>query len=284
MTIYSIGHSLKSFGGIGLWGLSACMAILLHGTGMLYFSGSSTGATAPGVGGIDIGLGPSGRLAGNTEQVESGEDQVSSREEEGDGKPLPTHVPTKKNIVVQKQKPAEQIRQVFQENTLSQIKKDDRPEENNVDDTVVKTETIAEHQPEIGTGPSAKAQLQARGAGGLSGFGGQDQTGIGNGSSGGGSKGDVAGYYIRLQKWIQDHQNYPSKARRLKQQGVTMVKLGITAQGKLLFARVVRSSGFPLLDKAALEAIRNSAPLLPIPKHFHKDMITLVIPMQFILT
>ncbi|MBL4802012.1 MAG: energy transducer TonB [Emcibacter sp.] len=285
MTINSVGHGAQAFGGIGLWGLSAFMAILLHGTMVLYFSSpTTTGASAPGIGGIDIGLGPSGRLAGKNDL--SNEEQVSSQAEQGAGKPLRSDLPVKKEAVVLKKNPVEQKSRPAKEMEVPQIEKGDRPEEKRANDTAVKV--TKDQMQKTGTGPSVQEQLQinllAGGEGGLSGFGGQDQTGIGNSSTGGGSTGDIAGYYIRLQKWIQRHQNYPLKARRLKQQGVTLVKLGITSQGKLLFARVVKSSGFPLLDEAALEAIHRSSPLLPIPKHFRKDMMTLVIPMQFILT
>lgn len=282
MMLHPVGYSLKYSGGAGLWILSIFMAIILHGAGGYYFRGSSIGASAPGIGGIDIGLGSSGRLAG--QRNEAGEGQVTSMAAQGDSKPQQESSSARKETAEQKTEAVEQNSSSSREKPPLWIEKEDKPEGEIMNDMAVKIENTNYQTEETGTGPSSQRQLEEGGEGGLSGYGGQDQTGIGNGSTGGGPTGDMASYYITLQQWIQRHQKYPSKAYRLKQQGVTMVKLGITAQGKLLFARIVKSSGFPLLDEAALEAIHKSAPLVPIPAHLGKKMMTLVIPMQFILT
>lgn len=48
---------------------------------------------------------------------------------------------------------------------------------------------------------------------------------------------------------------YPPKARRLEQEGTVVVSLTIGADGAVKAARVARSSGYPLLDSAALASI-----------------------------
>jgi protein TonB len=50
--------------------------------------------------------------------------------------------------------------------------------------------------------------------------------------------------------------DYPAKARRLKQEGTVVVHLSIGADGAVTSARVAQSSGSPLLDAAAVAAIR----------------------------
>ncbi|WP_414857274.1 TonB family protein [Burkholderia sp. IT-111MI5] len=49
--------------------------------------------------------------------------------------------------------------------------------------------------------------------------------------------------------------DYPPKARRLEQQGTVVVRLNIGVDGAVKTARVAQSSGYPLLDAAALAAI-----------------------------
>ncbi|WP_454739950.1 TonB family protein [Cupriavidus necator] len=50
--------------------------------------------------------------------------------------------------------------------------------------------------------------------------------------------------------------NYPSKAKRLGQEGVVTLKVTIAVDGKISRARVVQSSGYPTLDDAAVEALQ----------------------------
>ncbi|MFM0527178.1 TonB family protein [Paraburkholderia strydomiana] len=49
--------------------------------------------------------------------------------------------------------------------------------------------------------------------------------------------------------------DYPPKARRLEQEGTVLVRLNIGADGAVKKARVAQSSGYPLLDAAALASI-----------------------------
>ncbi|WP_369072859.1 energy transducer TonB [Burkholderia gladioli] len=50
--------------------------------------------------------------------------------------------------------------------------------------------------------------------------------------------------------------DYPAKARRLQQEGTVVVGLTIDTTGAVSAAQVVRSSGSPMLDAAAVAAIR----------------------------
>ncbi|MDN7424979.1 energy transducer TonB [Burkholderia sp. AU45388] len=50
--------------------------------------------------------------------------------------------------------------------------------------------------------------------------------------------------------------DYPAKARRLQQEGTVVVHLSIGTDGAVTSARVAQSSGSPLLDAAAVAAIR----------------------------
>jgi protein TonB len=50
---------------------------------------------------------------------------------------------------------------------------------------------------------------------------------------------------------------YPAEARRLKQEGRVLLSVSVTAEGRVGAAAIKQSSGFPLLDDAALRGVQN---------------------------
>nr|WP_284694692.1 energy transducer TonB [Geomonas sp. Red32] len=53
---------------------------------------------------------------------------------------------------------------------------------------------------------------------------------------------------------------YPPVARRMNWSGRTVVAFMVTEEGAVVAIAVLETSGFPVLDKSALEAVRNAAP------------------------
>ncbi len=49
--------------------------------------------------------------------------------------------------------------------------------------------------------------------------------------------------------------DYPPQARRLNQQGRTLLRARVNAQGQVEQVQIVESSGFPALDQSALRAV-----------------------------
>ena len=49
---------------------------------------------------------------------------------------------------------------------------------------------------------------------------------------------------------------YPAESRKLKEQGVVLLKVMVTAAGRAAEVQLQRSSGYPRLDEAALKAVR----------------------------
>ncbi|MBF0142923.1 MAG: energy transducer TonB [Magnetococcales bacterium] len=74
-----------------------------------------------------------------------------------------------------------------------------------------------------------------------------------------------AEYVQTLKEKVRPHWRYPPEARRRGLVGVVSVALTLGADGALIEARVDRSSGAPLLDEAALKALREAAPFPPLP-------------------
>ena len=62
-----------------------------------------------------------------------------------------------------------------------------------------------------------------------------------------------------LEALLASNKRYPRQARRMRQQGVVTVHARFAADGELLRCEVVASSGFRVLDEAALKLVRNAA-------------------------
>jgi periplasmic protein TonB len=74
--------------------------------------------------------------------------------------------------------------------------------------------------------------------------------GAGSGTSGGGgtSARPIGGYQVKPR--------YPESARRRGIEGTVLLKMRITAQGRVEDVQVARSAGHPDLDESAMEAVR----------------------------
>lgn len=85
--------------------------------------------------------------------------------------------------------------------------------------------------------------------------------------------------YVSYMKLLKDKiQNvwvYPEQARLKNQQGTLLVKFGINKDGSLAYADVIRSSGYPILDEAAIKAIKEASPFNPLPERFGVDRLNI---------
>lgn len=85
--------------------------------------------------------------------------------------------------------------------------------------------------------------------------------------------------YVSYMKLLKDKiQNvwvYPEQARLKNQQGTLLVEFGINKNGSLAYAKVIRSSGYPLLDEAAIKAIKEASPFNPLPDRFGVERLNI---------
>lgn len=79
---------------------------------------------------------------------------------------------------------------------------------------------------------------------------------------------------------LEKYRRYPSAARSARQQGVVYIRFRINRDGRLLSSLLVRSSGYPAIDKAAFEMLRRAEPLPKIPAD-RPDEIELAVPVKF---
>jgi periplasmic protein TonB len=74
---------------------------------------------------------------------------------------------------------------------------------------------------------------------------------------------------------------YPVQAKREKLQGVAHVRFTLSANGSASNVSIVKSAGSPILDQAALEAVRRASPFPKIPEAAGLTSRTFTVPMQF---
>src|SRR5690606_30371047 len=77
-----------------------------------------------------------------------------------------------------------------------------------------------------------------------------------------------AGY---LREWVDRAErvgnlNYPDEARRRKLAGQVVISVAIRRDGSVEDARIVESSGIPLLDASALRIAQLAEPYPPLPQ------------------
>ena len=84
-----------------------------------------------------------------------------------------------------------------------------------------------------------------------------------------------------LAQAIGKRKDYPRLARLRNWQGTTELKLQIGPDGKLLDVHVGHSSGFQVLDAAAIQMVHNAAPLPNVPEALRGRELTMIVPVVF---
>jgi len=80
---------------------------------------------------------------------------------------------------------------------------------------------------------------------------------------------------------IEEHKKYPESARRKEIEGKTTVSFTIDSNGYVSDLKVVKSSKYKDLDKAAIDAIKSASPFPKPPKKLFKGPISLEITLVF---
>jgi len=88
-------------------------------------------------------------------------------------------------------------------------------------------------------------------------------------------------YIARVRTKIEQRKYYPSSSRRMKEEGTVTVSFLLTPTGDLVTLSVAASSGFPDLDDAALDAVRNASPYPAFPSALKTTSLALRVPITF---
>ncbi|AEA34034.1 energy transducer TonB [Hippea maritima] len=93
-----------------------------------------------------------------------------------------------------------------------------------------------------------------------------------------------ASYMAKLKNKIQDVWVYPQQAIQTGQQGALLILFSIGKDGRLVRLKLIRSSGYPILDNAALQAIKDASPFAPLPKRFGIDVLNIYATFEYRLS
>lgn len=133
------------------------------------------------------------------------------------------------------------------------------------------------------TVPTPGAPGAGNGPGGAGGIGAGAQ-GAGRGAVGDGPiNGPGDDYLNRLRRHLKQFQTYPEDAKNQKQEGVVLLDITIASDGTVLGVAVARSSGFPLLDDAAIKMAHDASPVPPFPPNYPQTHGTTTIPASYTL-
>jgi len=95
------------------------------------------------------------------------------------------------------------------------------------------------------------------------------------------AKGLLSSYAGRLSAHLRAFRSYPAAAAARRLSGRAVVQVTIDASGRVLSARVFRSSGHGALDQAALASARSASPFPPIPKDLGISRYTFEAPLLY---
>ncbi|MGC8938271.1 MAG: energy transducer TonB, partial [Thermodesulfovibrio sp.] len=83
------------------------------------------------------------------------------------------------------------------------------------------------------------------------------------------------GYLERLKEKIERVWQYPPQAAERGIYGDLYIRFTINKKGKLLSVELVRTSGYRMLDDAAIKALKDAEPFWPLPDDWQKDSLTI---------
>ncbi len=93
----------------------------------------------------------------------------------------------------------------------------------------------------------------------------------------------VSHYEQLISLWIQKFKIYPAEARSQGMQGETVVRIRIDRQGNIRYYVLEHSTGYQVLDRAAIDMIRRANPVPAVPADYPKgDLMEFLIPVGFI--
>ena len=264
------------------WNMAIAGAVFLHAAAaaVVLWTPAPSGAQLPGVGGIEISLGPAGGAPGSEAQDSPEPQEAKPVEPIETVEAVTPEVPAEVVPVEPVVPDAVAIEPV---KAVEERPRDPLP----VPPKVVRpkaapppkpVETAAVAPTPVHTPPPAVAGSQ-----GKAGTKDAKDVGSGDNSQGGGQAGSAADYMSVLQAWLEKHKEYPRSARLRRIEGAVLLYFSIDRDGRLLAYRIERSSGHRMLDTETIAMINRAQPLPPIPGDMSRDKLEVVVPVQFSL-
>ena len=90
-------------------------------------------------------------------------------------------------------------------------------------------------------------------------------------------------YFVKLRRAIKEKWAYPREAAERNIGGQLVLEFGIAKDGQLRFIELRRSSGVPVLDDYAMNAVRLASPFPPIPDQMSRGGIPVMAVFNYII-
>lgn len=88
-------------------------------------------------------------------------------------------------------------------------------------------------------------------------------------------------YLDRVRRRLREFERYPDAALKQKQEGTVTLAITVARDGTVLAATVAHSSGFPLIDQAAVQMAHDASPLPPFPANYTRQEGKIDIPVRY---
>jgi protein TonB len=92
------------------------------------------------------------------------------------------------------------------------------------------------------------------------------------------------GYFSSMRKSIELVWIYPDDAIRRGMQGETVLEFAIDKSGRVSRIRVIKSSGYEILDKNMIQTLKMAAPFSPLPPGWKKNRIIVTGSFRYMLS
>lgn len=88
-------------------------------------------------------------------------------------------------------------------------------------------------------------------------------------------------YQKAVKEKIEDCRRYPYWARKQGFEGTVHLKFTILSTGVVKDIKIIKSSGFNILDKEAISTVKRASPFPPIPKKINRSTLTIEVSLVF---
>ena len=94
---------------------------------------------------------------------------------------------------------------------------------------------------------------------------------------------EKADYFAMVSAHLNRRKQYPSEARKARQQGVVKVRFTVGRSGNISGVSIRGSSGYAILDEATLALMQRVAPLPRMPDTMVQGSVTITLPIDYSL-
>ena len=95
------------------------------------------------------------------------------------------------------------------------------------------------------------------------------------------TKHSESNYIEYVKRTLNRNKTYPPRAVRYREEGNVMITFQILKTGALTELRIKSSSGFPSLDRQAMQIVEKSSPFKHFPPNLSQNLLSIEVPMEF---